>query len=208
MTLKEFIDKYNNKFLDYDGAYGPQCFDLYRQYCQEVLGVPQSPPTGSQGAKAIWTTYLQGYFDRIDNTPTNTPMQGDIIIWGTGIGPYGHVAVCWDSNMLTFHSFDQNFPTGSPCHIQLHSYKGVLGWIRRKPPVVMDTLPEKPPEVLVAVPEPPLAPPSAPTSPPVLLDPQPIPPDDSIENLQPVPVKQSWITKVIYWLLGLLTARR
>jgi hypothetical protein len=168
MNLKQFIDKYNNKFVDFDGVYGPQCFDLYRQYCKEVLEVPQSPATGSQGAKAIWTTYLQGYFDRFSNSLINSPIPGDIVIWGTGIGPYGHVAVCWDANIMTFHSFDQNFPTGSPCHIQQHSYKGVLGWLRRKPQVVMDTLPEapmmapepsKPPEVVLP-PEMTITPPS------------------------------------------------
>ena len=43
MTLTQFIKKYLGTKVDFDGKYGAQCVDLYRQYCAEVLGVPQSP---------------------------------------------------------------------------------------------------------------------------------------------------------------------
>ena len=35
-------------------------------------------------------------------------------------------------NKTSFTSFDQNWPTGSPSHKQLHDYNGVVGWLRPK----------------------------------------------------------------------------
>ena len=128
MTIDSFFNKWNGKVCDWDGYYGGQCVDLYRQYVAEVLGVPQSPPV--TGAKDIWITYLSAYFTRISNSPTNSPQKGDIIIWGTGLGPYGHVAIANTANSLTLNSFDQNYPVGTKCHFQNHTYKGVLGWLR------------------------------------------------------------------------------
>ena len=40
MTLAEFIAKYSGKFIDTDGMYGPQCFDLIHQYLLEIYGLP------------------------------------------------------------------------------------------------------------------------------------------------------------------------
>lgn len=127
MTLDEFIDKYDGKGIDYDGSFGNQCVDLYRQYVKEVLGYPQSPPV--VGAKDIWDTYLPEYFKRIENTPTGIPEKGDIVIFGTGLGRFGHVSVFIEGTMTRFKSFDQNYPTGSLCHVQGHTYNAVLGWL-------------------------------------------------------------------------------
>ena len=41
MTLSEFITKYDRKIVDYDGAYGAQCVDLFRQYSKDVLGIKE-----------------------------------------------------------------------------------------------------------------------------------------------------------------------
>ena len=128
MTLDEFVEKYNGKGIDFDGKFSTQCVDLYRQYVKEVLGFPQSPPV--EGAKDIWDTYLPEYFRRIENTPYGVPEKGDIVIWGTKIGKYGHIAIFLEGDAKKFKSFDQNFPVGSLCHIQEHTYTGVLGWLR------------------------------------------------------------------------------
>lgn len=130
MTLEEFITKYTGKGIDFDGVYSTQCVDLYRQYVKEVLGFPQSPPV--EGAKDIWTTYLPEYYDRIEKTPYNQPEKGDIVIWGDKIGKWGHVAIFIEGDNRKFKSFDQNFPIGSLCHIQEHTYNGVIGWLRPK----------------------------------------------------------------------------
>ena len=127
MTTDEFVSKYNGKTIDFDGVFGGQCMDLYRQFVKEVLGFPQSPPV--TGAYQVWDTYLSQYFDRIDNTPSGIPQKGDILIWGQSVGKYGHIAVYLEGNTSSFKSFDQNWPVGTNCHIQSHNYNGLLGWL-------------------------------------------------------------------------------
>ena len=130
MRLQEFINKWTGVGLDFDGSFGFQCFDLYRQYCKDVLDVPQSPPTGTKGAVVIKDTYLKDYFTWVDNTPDGFPLNGDIVVWGTTYGPYGHVAVATEGNSNTFTCFSQNDPLGALCGLKIyHSYMGVLGWL-------------------------------------------------------------------------------
>jgi len=128
MTIEEFVEKYNGKGIDFDGYYGDQCMDLYRQYLKEVLEVPQTPPV--VGAKDIWYQPTPENFERVENTPNAVPSLGDIIIWGTVLGTFGHVAIFLEGDVNRFKSFDQNFPIGSKCHIQEHNYRGVLGWLK------------------------------------------------------------------------------
>lgn len=131
MKIKEFFYKWNGKGIDYDGYAGFQCVDLYRQYCQEVLKLEQSP--GVKGAYQIWTTYRKSDFEKIKNTPKAVPQLGDIIVWSREAGGgYGHVAIFNYGDVDSFVSFDQNFPTGSLCHFQNHNYGNVLGWLRPK----------------------------------------------------------------------------
>lgn len=141
-SLDSFVNKYTDKTIDIDGAYGGQCVDLYRQYCKEVLAVPQSP--GVIGASDIWDTYLKDHFDRIENTPTNIPQVGDIVIWNEKAGGgFGHVAIFLKGTTKSFHSFDQNFPTGSKCRVVSHHYNNVLGWLTPKKIVPPVAEPEK-----------------------------------------------------------------
>lgn len=53
MDLTQFVKNYVGTKVDFDGAYGAQCVDLYRQYCSSVLEIPQTPPVA--GAKDIIT---------------------------------------------------------------------------------------------------------------------------------------------------------
>ena len=141
MTLSEFIKKYNGRGVDFDSAFGYQCVDLYRAYCKEVLNVPQSPALGSGGAVLIATNYLKQHFTRIANTPDGTPQSGDVIIWGTSYGPYGHVAVFTDGNASTFTCFSQNDPFGALCGLRTYkSYRGILGWLRPKSIITPTTM--------------------------------------------------------------------
>jgi hypothetical protein len=111
----------------------------------EVLGLTDGSLLAQPDAKSVYLNFamVKGHelFDKIDNTPTGVPLKGDIIFWGTGIGPYGHVAIMIQGDANSFRSFDQNFPTGSVCHAQNHpNYTGVLGWLRLKPSVPMATI--------------------------------------------------------------------
>ena len=130
MKIQEFFIQFNNKGIDFDNAFGFQCMDLYRQYCKDVLGIPQSPPVN--GATEVWNTYLDKYFVKILNTPTGIPKLGDIMVWNKQLNGYGHVAICQTANVWNFTSFDQNFPVGSKCHFQKHNYKYIIGWLRPK----------------------------------------------------------------------------
>ena len=134
MYLNDFFKKYNNKKVDYDGAYGAQCVDLFRYFNKEVLGIAQ--PKGVNGAKDFWSNYdkdanLHNNFDRIANTPSFVPQLGDVAIWGNGT--YGHIAICTGKGDVNkFESFDQNYPTGSACHYVTHNYSGFRGVFRPK----------------------------------------------------------------------------
>ena len=144
MTVDEFFNKYNNKPVNFDNAFGNQCVDLYRQYLKDVLNVPQSPPV--KGAAWIKSTYDTKLFDWLDNTITAVPKLGDILIWDTRAGGgFGHVAIYKQGNVLSFTSFDQNWPSQGyydnygnfigtgVCHFQGHNYfGGLVGWLRIK----------------------------------------------------------------------------
>lgn len=134
MTFTEFISKYNGKYIDTDNAYGGQCMDLMHQYCVEMLGIGDLSVLAAPSAKAVFETFstIKGheFFEQIINTPEGVPQEGDIVFWGNA--PYGHVAIFVEGGTNSFKSFDQNYPTGSPCHIQGHTYSSVVGWLRFK----------------------------------------------------------------------------
>lgn len=90
MTLTQFIKTYNGKKVDFDGKFGIQCVDLYRQYCKDVLGVKQSPAV--EGAKDIIDNpgELKITWDSVNADYS----RGDILIWDkTASNKYGHVAI-------------------------------------------------------------------------------------------------------------------
>lgn len=142
INFDQFIAKYNGKYLDWDGHYGPQCVDLVRFFIDEVLGFPQTSMPAAGTAKQIYQNFKSNqYFDKIGNTPTGVPTKGDIVFWGYPMGFYwdglvpkwaGDVAIFSGGGVIKFISFGQNFPKGSFCRYYNHSYKGVMGWLHRK----------------------------------------------------------------------------
>lgn len=146
MTFSDFIAKWNGRGIDFDGYYGDQCMDLMHQYIVEVLGLTDGRILAAAAAKDVYLNFNnifgREYFQKIDNTPTGVPQKGDIVFWGTGLGPFGHVAMFIDGDVNKFNSFDQNFPINTKCHVQNHNYIGVLGWLRPKvivpQPVITD----------------------------------------------------------------------
>ena len=131
MTLNEFIDKYLGKKVDYDGYYGGQCVDLYRQYVEDVLGFPQSPGVG--GASEIWGSASGKYYDFIVNGLYDVPERGDIVVWDRGVGGgFGHVAIYLFGDVNSFTSLDQNWPTLDKVTKTKHNYTNVIGWLHPK----------------------------------------------------------------------------
>ena len=131
ITFAQFIDKWLGKKIDFDGYYGGQCVDLYRQYVKEVLGFPQSPGVG--GAAEIWHSADPKYYDFIENTPLAVPEYGDIMIWSRKVdGDFGHVAIFIEGDIMNFTSLDQNWPRLDKVTKTKHNYLNIIGWLRPK----------------------------------------------------------------------------
>jgi len=138
MTINEFFNAYEGLWVETnkgsDASTLDQCVDAWRTYNEKVIGGPFM----YGNAVDFWTNYPTDFYDKIPNTPTGIPQLGDVMIWGTRYGKYGHIAVCTDiADVKTFTSFDQNDPIGEPCHYQPHNYTGVLGWLRPKNQAVL-----------------------------------------------------------------------
>ena len=137
MTIVEFVKKYNGKKVDYDGVYGAQCVDLFRQYVLDVLGI--SEHTGScstsGGAKDLYLDYNKmplekKYFVRITN---KTFVPGDVLVWDeTGTNKFGHVAICLGKLDNDFIVFEQNGIAQDGAKIVLRSCERLLGGLRKK----------------------------------------------------------------------------
>lgn len=141
MTFDQFIEAHTNHFLEYNNdQYKFQCMDLFWVYLKEVLAIDPRPYQGWGTAKNCYnnTQNIKGFsshFTLVQNTPTNIPHNGDIVFWKTYpfvTGLAGHVAIFKEGGVYSFLSFDQNYPTNSPCHLQPHSYRGVIGWFSPK----------------------------------------------------------------------------
>lgn len=138
MTLIEFIEKYQGKKVDFDGAYGAQCVDLFRQYTKEVLGIREhtGPCQTTGGAIDLFLDYNtmpveKKYFTRSTNKNWKS---GDILIWDkTPTNKYGHVAILiavFDNSK--FLVFEQNGITQAGAEIRVRDKTGLLGYLRKK----------------------------------------------------------------------------
>jgi len=142
--IDDFFKKYNNDLIDYDKYYGWQCVDVIRQFVKEVYKVNPYTAIPSTGwAKNIFLNFKENkYFKKILNTPYGIPKKGDIIFWTTYpllYGKEGHTGIVKEADLYSITSFDQNYPTGSPCRFVkhgtsklYHGYRGCLGWLSKK----------------------------------------------------------------------------
>lgn len=116
-------ESYIGRSIDWDGYYGNQCMDLILQYCADN-GLPKF----SGNAKDVYGQ-LAGSFDWVANSPTGVPPAGSIVVWGTRIGEFGHIAIARagsDTNRLL--TVDQNWNGHPYVEAVTHNYNGVLGW--------------------------------------------------------------------------------
>ena len=130
MTLTEFVDKYTGKKIDFDGRYGAQCVDVFRQYCKDVLDIPHT-------ASELYTKYEampleQKYFNKLVYTGEK-PEAGDVVIFGaTKTNSYGHVAIVLDASTEKITVFEQDGFKQDGAHIGSWSYARVLGFLRKR----------------------------------------------------------------------------
>lgn len=132
-TFMDFVRKYDGTSVDYDGRYGPQCVDLFRQYCRDVLDVPH---TGCvEGARDLWLGYetsrVKEFFEKVAEPAMCR--CGDVAVWdGTASNRYGHTAlvICgWGDSLVVF---EQDGFRKDGARIRLRSKKNLLGYLRRK----------------------------------------------------------------------------
>ena len=134
MTPAEFIVRYQKETVDYDKAFGPQCVDLFRQYCHD-MGIPH---TGAvEGAKDLWFRFIDNdeklYFNRFNAMQAK---HGDVLVEdGTPSNRYGHVSivVCPLPDGENVLVFQQNGITKKGCEFAIRNLKRALGVLRRKP---------------------------------------------------------------------------
>lgn len=122
MNLQQFTNKYNGKYVDFDGYYGAQCVDLV-QFWSKELGGPRfsgnaADIAGQTGGFYTWHT-------------SGVPSPGSIVVFKRepANGNAGHIAIVLDADSRGITTLDQNYPTGSPTRTNRHTYAKVLGWL-------------------------------------------------------------------------------
>ena len=136
MNLEEFVNKYNGKKVDFDGAFGAQCVDLFRQYNKDVWG---NPHTGAvEGAKDLFLNYDNLPIERkfLELNPVNSKIieEGDVAVWGaSSSNKYGHVAIVvgllGDESLIVF---EQDGFKQDGAKLNVRSRKNLLGFLRKK----------------------------------------------------------------------------
>ena len=137
MLLDDFVNKYKGKKVDFDGVYGAQCVDLFRQYTKECLGIAEHTGSCSTtgGAKDLFLDYNKmpiekKYFIRITN---KNIIPGDVAIWdSTEKNKYGHVAIVLGVLNNRLIVFEQNGFTQNGAEINIRTKDKLLGALRKK----------------------------------------------------------------------------
>lgn len=140
ITLDEFVQKYQGKYLEVAGSAGAknQCVDLANGYIRDVLGLPIVEWTN---ASDFSSKLIPLGWKWVENTSYAIPIKGALMIWKHTVA--GHISVFIEGDINSFVSFDQNYPTGTACHLQKHNYLSpkVAGWLI--PPNLPATKPER-----------------------------------------------------------------
>lgn len=128
--LADFIQTHNLKSLEVEDISAlDQCMDVAFAWC-DAIGLNRIA-IRNQYAKDVWSHHT-GISSVAD------PQPGDFVVWGTQVGPAGHIAIFVDGDKHNFNSFDQNWDTanhhdnkGNPiCRVVKHTSLGVLGFLR------------------------------------------------------------------------------
>jgi hypothetical protein len=125
MTLTQFINTYKGTKVDFDKSFGAQCVDLFRQYCKDVLEIPQTPAV--EGAKDLINN--PGTLKVIKDSVLADYSKGDVLIWGpTDSNKYGHVAILVAIyNTKYFIVFEQDGFKQDGAKLAFRSREGLLG---------------------------------------------------------------------------------
>lgn len=143
-VVQAYADSNAGKMIDYDWAYGHQCIDLFKDFCDKVIWYK----TGKTGnANEAWENKynaLNSDWEKITNdtsNPKQVPQVGDIIFWTTWpYSTYGHVWIVlkakkWENKITVIN---QNAGSGDwkgqddAVRVQEYSYFNVAGWYHYK----------------------------------------------------------------------------
>ncbi|WP_167103424.1 CHAP domain-containing protein [Mycobacterium sp. DL592] len=139
-----FVAQWQGKFIDPDRSYGAQCFDVFRQYSNEVVGATPGIATDSVAASDIYNHYdtngVAQYYDRIP-AGQGQPQAGDIVVYGSG--QYGHVALVTGVDGNKYSVLEQNYTWqdgisgNDPAAVHTYAFSDknngqILGYLRPK----------------------------------------------------------------------------
>lgn len=127
MTYQEFKNKYTGKYVDFDGYYGHQCWDLAQFYFTQVLGLPSSILSGCGNVKNMLVKpkidVLLQYFNEVSIYQMQT---GDVCIWSSN-----HIAIFdhWDGVNCWYFSQNPN-----PCKVMVINQSGLHAFRKKSAP--------------------------------------------------------------------------
>ncbi|OZG68292.1 SH3 domain-containing protein [Bifidobacterium eulemuris] len=138
MNVDQFVNTYNGRVVDVDGAYGGQCWDLWSRYAQDVCGVPQSATNTMVGSgladSVYYSTYgrqpqLQAAFSKLG--AGESARKGDVAFWADNSAAYpdSHVAIVLEDRGNSLYCLTQN-PGATKKALLTKS--GLLGYFRPK----------------------------------------------------------------------------
>lgn len=148
-TLSAWIQSVQGKYIDMDGAYGAQCWDLSAHWAKYI-----GKPVINTGGPGRWPGWAGNMVDAFPQSaeiaaaytlhgPNETGEPGDIVVWGDSYWyyPATHVAVlvadkgnqlqCMSQNSTPSRA-DNPYPGASsgPTTIQSLPRQGLIGFIR------------------------------------------------------------------------------
>ena len=139
MTYQEFKNKYNGQYIDYDGAYGCQCWDLGQYYFTQVLNVPDSVLSGCGwvGNMVLWDWKYAEMMKYFDEVSTIGMQQGDVCIWANPDPKKEkecHIAIFdyYNPNDNNCYYFSQDPNLGTPCMVRAVNMNGHHAFRRKQ----------------------------------------------------------------------------
>lgn len=98
MNIQAFIQAYQGQHVPNNaGGFVGECVSLAARWAQEQLDIPNGDSVlycqTTGGARDLWehpTDLELQYFEKIN---PSSPLVGDLIVWGTNRGSYGHIAI-------------------------------------------------------------------------------------------------------------------
>jgi hypothetical protein len=151
MTYQEFKNKYNEQYIDYDGSYGCQCWDLAQFYFTQVLNVPDSVLSGCGwvGNMVLWDWKYAELMEYFDEVSTIDMQQGDVCIWANPDNEQNcHIAIFdyYNRDDNNCYYFSQN---PNPCRVMVVNMEGHHCFRRKKetPPAPPEPTPVITPNV-------------------------------------------------------------